>query len=133
MAWNMAWNPEVWLAPLTAYGIDIYVADAKGDMPLWTACSGYDTEGFKRFREVLPAVLAENRRRNRALLKLKAKRFVRKRRERGERPPGPPPPPPAVPVHSLADIIRIIQSRRDGWPAHWTLAGDCETREVTHG
>ena len=35
-----------------------------------------------------------------------------------------PPPPPAVPVHSLVDIIRIIQSRRDAWPTQWALAGE---------
>jgi len=28
------------LEPLTAYGADIYLAHEKGDIPLWTACSG---------------------------------------------------------------------------------------------
>jgi hypothetical protein len=54
-------------------------------------------------------------------------------RTRRKGPPAGPPPPPAVPVHSLVDIIRIIQSRRDGWPAHWALATACETQAVCRG
>jgi hypothetical protein len=130
---RMTRNPERWLAPLAAYGADIYLAGEKRDIPLWTARSGYGTDGIERLREVIPNNLPRERLRNIALLKLAIRHLVRKVTAHREKPPGPPPPPPAVPVYSPADIIRIIQSRRDGWPAHWTLAADCEMRASCDG
>jgi S1/P1 Nuclease len=50
---RVARSPWYCLATLAKYGVDIYLADATENIPLWLARSGYDIEGLKRFRKVI--------------------------------------------------------------------------------
>jgi ActR/RegA family two-component response regulator len=74
--------------------------------------------------------IRRDRLRSGTLLKRAIRYLVRKLTAHRKKPPGPPSPPPAVPVHSPADMLRIVQSRCHVWPSDWTLAADCETRDL---
>ena len=120
---NVKGVPEELLAPLTEYGADVYLEAEGQDFLLWSASGGYDEEGLKKLPEVRIVSEAEATAEEEqfAALMRHAIRQARSRDRSQDRWPGPPPSPPAIPVHSVADILRILRSRRPKVQVQWTM------------